>query len=145
MKLNNKGWGLSFLIVIGALFILILIFISLRIRSMTHQIKDDDKKDSNKSSDNRVIDGGLYDSLEAVLKRAGEAYTVDNSYVIDNIDDHLIVNYSELKSRGYIESLADPNGSGDCNGYVLIKLDYSVQSFIKCQNYETSNYNLWVD
>ena len=41
MKLNNRGWGLSFLIVIGAIFLLILIFISLRIRSMTHQIKDD--------------------------------------------------------------------------------------------------------
>ena len=41
MKLNNRGWGLSFLIVIGTIFLLILILVSLRIRSMTHQIKDE--------------------------------------------------------------------------------------------------------
>ena len=145
MKLNNRGWGLSFLIVIGAIFLLILIFISLKIRSMTHQIKDDNKEDSNKSSENRNIDSGLYSSLETVLKRAGESYTVENSSIIDNADDHVIVNYSELKSKGYIESLADPNGNGNCDGYVFIKLDYSVQSFIKCDGYKTTNYDLWVE
>ena len=143
MKLNNKGWGLSFLIVVGALFLLILIFVSLRIRSMTHQTKDSDK--NNKTNESTTIDGGLYESLELVLKRAGESYTVDNASQIDNISDHLIVTFYDLKVRGYIESLADPNGAGNCDGYVFIKNDYSVQSFIKCANYETTNYSLWVD
>ena len=145
MKLNNKGWGLSFLIIVGTLFLLILIFVSLRIRSMTHQVKDDDKDDKNKSSENMTIDDGLYEPLELVLKRAGESYTIDNSSEIDNISDHLIVTFQDLKLRGYIESLADPNGTGNCDGYVFIKHDYSVQSFIKCDSYKTTNYDLWVD
>lgn len=145
MKLNNRGWGLSFLIVIGTIFLLILILVSLRIRSMTHQIKDDDKDDKNKTSETTTINGGLYESLELVLKRAGETYTIDNSSEIDNISDHLIVTFNDLKARGYIESLADPSGNGNCDGYVFIKNDYSVQSFIKCSGYETTNYNLWVD
>ena len=145
MKLNNKGWGLSFLIIVGTLFLLILIFVSLSIRSMTHQVKYDDKDDKNKSSENMTIDDGLYEPLELVLKRAGESYTIDNSSEIDNISDHLIVTFQDLKLRGYIESLADPNGTGNCDGYVFIKHDYSVQSFIKCDSYKTTNYDLWVD
>ncbi|MBR5662038.1 MAG: hypothetical protein IKX00_00115 [Bacilli bacterium] len=145
MKLDNRGWGLGFLIVIGALFLLILIFVSLRIRALTHQTKSDDKSDKNKTNENTTIDSSLYETLEQVLKRAGESYTINNSSLIDNIDDHITVDYEELKSSGYIESLADPSGNGNCDGYVFIKNDYSVQPFIKCSNYKTTNYDLWVD
>ena len=145
MKLNNRGWGLGFLIVIGAIFLLILIFVSLRIRALTHQTKEDNKSDKNQSTETTTMDSGLYESLELVLKRAGEAYTIDNSSLIDNISDHLIVDFEELKTKGYIESLADPKGNGNCDGYVFIKHDYSVQSFVKCSSYKTTNYDLWVD
>lgn len=145
MKLNNKGWGLGFLIVIGTLFLLILIFVSIRIRSITHQSKDDNKSSNNSSSENMTIDSSLYVSLEQVLKRAGETYTVYHTTLVENTSDHLIVSFDTLKSEGLIESLSDPYGNGDCEGYVFIKSDYSVNPFIKCSKYETLNYSLWVD
>lgn len=143
MKLNNRGWGLSFLIVIGVIFILILIFVSLRIKGMTHQLKDDDK--TSKTIQKEEMNNSIYLSLEQALYKAGESYTVYHSSLIDNTSDHLIVWFDTLKQEGFIESLADPNGAGNCNGYVLIKNDYSINSFIKCSNYETLNYTLWVD
>lgn len=144
MKLNNKGWGLSFLIIVGVIFLLILIFISLRIRSMTHQLKDDDKKTS-KTSEKKTIDSSLYKSLEERLLKSGETYIVVEHNIIDSINNYIVVPYTTLKEKGYIESLADPSGKGDCAGYVLIKNDESVQPFIKCESYETLNYDLWVE
>lgn len=143
MKLNNRGWGLGFLIVIGALFLLILIFVSMRIRSMTHQLKDDKKTDN--SSENSKINKDIYVALEERLKKAGETYTIYHPSLIDNTNDHLIVWFDTLKSEGLIESLADPSGNGNCSGYVFIKTDDSVQSFIKCEDYKTLNYDLWED
>ena len=148
MKLDNRGWSFNFFIVVGTLFLLILIVVSIRIRSMTHQFKEDNKEDSNKSSEKSTInktDDNVYVLLEQTLKKAGDSYAALNSSMVDDIDDHIIVSYETLKSNGFIESLADPNGSGDCDGYVFIKSDYSVQPFIKCSNYETLNYSLWVD
>lgn len=142
MKLNNKGWGLSFLIIIGVIFLLILIFISLRIRSMTHQMKDDDKKNT-KTSEKTKVDASLYKSLEERLKKSGETYIVVEPNVIDSINNYLVVSFNTLKEKGYIESLADPSGNGNCNGYVLIKNDETVQPFVKCESYETLNYDLW--
>ena len=146
MKLNNKGWWLGFLIVIGTIFLLILIFVSIRIRTMTHQMNN--KKHENKTTENRKNDSvntGLYSVLEQTLKKSGETFTIYHPTLIDNIDDHLIVWVSTLKQEGLIDTLDDPEGEGECNGYVFIKNDGSVQSFIKCSKYETLNYTLWAD
>lgn len=145
MGLNNKGWSFSFFIIVGAIFLLLLIFVSIRIRNMTHQAKKDNKNDSVKTKENTTINDGLYTSLEQVLKRAGESYSVYHTALIDNTTDHLIVSFYTLKEEGFIESLADPDGSGDCDGYVFIKNDYSINPYIKCHNYETLNYSLWVN
>ena len=83
MKLNNKGWGLGYLIVVGVLFILILVFVSLRIRALTHQFKDD-KKDNKKSSVKSDVNTDLYRTLEARLEKAGESYAVYHHTLIEN-------------------------------------------------------------
>lgn len=145
MKLNNRGWGLGFLIVVGAIFILILIFVSIRIRTMTHQADTKEDTKTSENSKNESVNTGLYSILEQTLKRSGETFTIYHPTLIDNIDDHLIVWASTLKQEGLIDTLDDPEGDGECNGYVFIKKDGSVQSFIKCTKYETLNYTLWAD
>lgn len=149
MKLNNRGWGLNFLIIVGALFILLLVFVSIRIRSVTHQIKEDGKK-SNSSNKEYVPDNNeVYILLEQSLKKAGESYSVMVTIpAVLDYHDQFVVKYETLKNSGYIESLRDPSGNGDCEGYVLIKVDdgnNSVDPYIKCEKYKTLNYDLWVD
>lgn len=143
MKLNNRGWGLGFLIIVGVFFLLLLILVSMRIRSLTHELKDSDSK--NETSENTSSSGNLYVSLEEVLKKAGESYTMYHGSLVENTSDYFTVWFDTLKNEGFIESLPDPEGAGNCSGYVLIKNDYSVYPFIKCSNYESLNYYLWVD
>ena len=145
MKLNNRGWGLGFLITIGTIFIIILIAVSIGIRSMTHQLKDDKKDSKSSDSTTTTTNNSLYELLEASLQKAGESYTNYHPTMVENTEDHLIIKYDTLKNEGFIETLKDPNNDGDCAGYVFIKHDYSVQSFIKCKDYTTTNYELWVD
>ena len=145
MKLNNRGWGLGFLIVIGTLFLLILIFVSFRIRSLTHQLTDDEKNKISEKTTNDSINTGLYKSMEETLAKAGEMYALEHPTLVDTTTDHLIVWLSTLKQESLISSLDDPDGDGECSAYVFIKQDGSVQPFIKCNKYETLNYSLWVD
>jgi len=144
MKLNNKGWGLGFLIIVGVLFLLILIFVSLRIRALTHQFKDN-KKDKKETSEKSSVNTDLYRTLEASLEKAGESYSIYHLTLMENSSDHVIVWYETLKNEGFIESLPDPEAEGECKGYVMIKDEDSVESFVKCSKYETLNYDLWVD
>ena len=72
---NNKGWGLGFLIIVGVLFLLILIFVSLRIRALTHQFKDN-KKDKKQTTEKSSVNTDLYRTLEASLEKAGESYSI---------------------------------------------------------------------
>ena len=143
MKLNNKGWGLGFLIVIGCLFLLILIFVSIRIRSLTHQQKKNNNSESTESSQTNY--DGIYTSLEGQLQKAGESYAVYHPTLVENTTDHIIVYFYKLKEEGFIESLPDPEADENCVGFVMIKNDGEVKPFIKCNNYKTLNYDLWVE
>jgi hypothetical protein len=146
MKLNNRGWGLGFLIIAGVIVILILIVTSIKINNL---IKDNRKSnDSNKNSQqtdtsDNVETSALYKTLETNLEDAGEAYLIYHETLLDNTDDFIIVKYDTLKSEGHITNLPDPVGNKNCDGYVMIKTDFSVKPFIKCSNYKTLNYDLW--
>lgn len=142
MKLNNRGWGLSFLIIVGVIFLLVLIFISIKIKSLTKQVKKENT-DNNQGTVHNKVDNQLFEQMEIKLSKAGESYTVFHSTLVENTTDHLIVTFETLKSEGFIESLPEPDGTGDCDGYVMIKNDSSVNSFIKCKDYKTLNYDLW--
>ena len=145
MKLNNKGWGLGFLLVFGALFLLILIYVSFRIRSMTHQLTDDEKNKISEKETKDNINVSLYKSMEDTLSKSGEMYVLDHPTLVENTEDHLIVWLSTLKQESLIGSLDDLEGQGECSAYIFIKQDGSVQPFVKCSKYETLNYSLWVE
>ena len=145
MKLNNKGWGLGFLIIVGAIFLLILIVSSIKINKFIKDSKDDSKKQQNTSTDTKVDNNAIYTALELRLEDAGESYIVYHETLLDYVEDHIIVKYSTLKDEGHISSLPDPDGEVNCDGYVMIKTDFSVKPFLKCTNYKTLNYDLWVD
>ena len=143
MKLNDKGWGLGFLIIAAVIIFLILIVSSIKINNL---IKESKKTNSNSTKiNNNVDDSALYKTLETNLEDAGESYVLYHETLLDYTDDYIIVDYETLKNEGHITSLPDPNGNKNCDGFVMIKTDYSVKPFIKCSKYKTLNYDLWVE
>lgn len=146
MKLNNKGWGLGYLIVVGTVIIIILIISSVKIRNFIRENQESNKKKQNDAVDTIKTDNNaIFTALELRLEEAGESYTVYHETLIDNTEDYLIVSYDELKEEGHISSLPDPDGDKSCDGYVMIKPDFSVKPFLSCTNYKTLDYDLWVE
>lgn len=139
-KLDNKGFGLVSVIVIGCIFILILIFLSIRISSM----KKNNKNNKSEQASTQVTDVTLYKQVEKTLQDAGESYVIYHDELSDYSIDFLIVNYSTLKEEEMIKSLADPNSDKPCDGFVKINNDGTVEPFIKCKNYTTNGYNDWI-
>jgi hypothetical protein len=116
MKLNNKGWGLSFLLVVGTIFLLILIFVSIRINSMTK------KHNQNRKLQEEIVDSSkssnpLYSALETQVENAGKSYVVYHSTLVENSSDHIIVSKNKLIEEGFISDLSDPDGNGTCDAY----------------------------
>lgn len=140
MKLNNKGWGLSTLIIFGVIFILILVFISIRINSI---VKYDKKNDNVDSEENVKANDPLYASLEEKLIKSGESYLIYHQTLLDNEDNYIIVSTDELKSEGHLANLVDPVTKGECDGFIKIDSTEVISPFISCQNYKTTDYDLW--
>lgn len=149
MKLNERGWGYKSLIIFSALFIVILIGVSVVITRYTKTLKDDKKKKENNTQEKTNIENQTnsytYQILERDLQNAGESYSVYHSTLIDFTDTYLIVNSDVLEQDGFSETIEDPVDGSPCDGYVKIDSDGDVKAFIKCQEYKTPDYDLWVE
>ena len=142
MKLNNKGWGLTYLIVAGCIILLVLIISSIRINNLIKESKKSHKEPESVETKD-VSYSAFYKTLEEELEKAGDSYSLYHETLIDNATDHVYVTYNTLKEEGYISSLPDPEGSSSCDGFVIIYNDYSIKSYINCQNYKTDGYDNW--
>ena len=138
MKLNNRGWGYNSLVIFGTIFLVILLFVAIAIKTF---IKNEPK--SNES--NTTSATGVYSSYEGTVKKAGETYKIYHETLVNNSDNVIIVNEDTLYNEGLLEKLYDPSGDGYCSSFALINLDGTVKGFISCSEYETSNYDLWVE
>jgi len=146
MKLNNKGWGLTYLIVAGCIIILVLIITSIKINNLIKESKNSsDSNQSEKTNNNDYDFSSFYTSLEESLIKAGQSYSLYHSTLIENSGNYTLVTFDTLKSEGYIDNLPDPSGGKSCDGYILIYSDYSIKSFIECEKYKTEQYDEWID
>lgn len=143
MKLNNRGWGYNSLVIFGTIFLIFLIIVSIGIKTMIKN--NSNKDDANYVEVKNENYGSVYASYETLFKRAGETYALYHETLVNNSDDVIIVNEETLYNEGLIEKLDDPSGNGYCKGFALINIDGTVKGFIKCDNYQTDNYELWVD
>ncbi len=125
MKLNNKGWGTTEMIVIS-LALLIALIVSIYFISKLYG-------SFSLSNSNKI-----YVDLENNLVKATRKYVRDNDI---NVVTNYRVSYELLKQNGYINELKDSNNK-DCNGYVIItNLDSKVyyKGYVICENYVTEN------
>ena len=125
MKLNNKGWGTTEMIMLSCGLLLALLvsvfFISQLYKNLGKEVSNN------------------YLKLETDLANAGERYIKDKHI---NVENTLVVNSETLILDGYISDLKDKDGN-ICHGYVNVSnknntLEY--KGYIKCNNYETSSY-----
>ncbi len=126
MKLNNKGWGTTEMILLSCGLLIALLVAAFFISQLF--------KSFNKQAQSNYLE------LETKLIEAGKNY-VDN-YNIE-INDTFKVSSEILRLDGYINDLKDQDGNL-CTGYVRVNnidniLEY--QGFIRCNNYESPNYS----
>ena len=126
MKLNNKGWGTTQMILLsgGILLALLIVvyFISMLYGSMDASVR------------NRH-----YVELETTIESATKEYIYRNNI---QIDSEKRVSLETLINEGLIKEFNDGNGN-KCDGYVMItRIDVanSYKGYIKCQNYQSNNY-----
>lgn len=126
MKLNNRGWSTTeMLLLSGGLFIALLVaifFISKLYGSLELS-----------TANNQYVD------LENKLERAAKDYINKNNIIVT---DELQISLNTLKSGNFITDLKDKDNN-ECNGYVkvvVINEKYYYSSFISCENYKTTNY-----
>ena len=119
MKLNNRGWGLTQMIIMSTILFFLLFVVSYYIYVFYNKLDE--------------RDGSQYFALESKLKSAAVLYSKNISSPSGRVSLYT------LKSLGYIDTFNDEDGRV-CNGYVIYN-DDRFDSYIRCNNFVSSNYD----
>ena len=138
MRLNEKGWGLNTLLIVGSIFIVILLFVSITIKNFISRMKEDNKS-------NQTVSVSPYETLENNLKKSGESYVSYHNTLVTLSNESLTISFDQLHDEGYIDNLYNEDTDENCTGYVIIYNDGTVKPYIKCINYVTEEYYDWID
>ena len=136
MKLDNKGWGLSTLLIC---FFIILFFLIISVYyAHTFSTKID-----NEQNESEELNNNYYKELESNINFIVNDYINSGKIVVNNGSTTLL-GLSELKQLGFTENIIDEVTKNECSGYVIIKNINNVMdinSYLKCDNYITEGYN----
>lgn len=137
--MNEKGFGLKeFVIIIAVVFICMII-----IMALTQNIIDEEKE--NIKEETKEVEKVTYKDLENKLKKAAERYQNDNYSSNINNEEVWILSYSMLKEEEYLKPIYDIKAKDkECKGYVEFvqdKAKISYTPYLKCENYQTKNYD----
>ena len=136
MKLDNKGWGLSTLLIY---FFIILFFLIISVYyAHTFSTKID-----NEQNESEELNNNYYKELESNINFIVNDYINSGKIVVNNGSTTLL-GLSELKQLGFTENIIDEVTKNECSGYVIIKNINNVMdinSYLKCDNYITEGYN----
>ncbi len=126
MKLNNKGWGTSTMILLS-LGLLVALLVAVFFISALY------------GSFGNSIGNRKYLDLENQLENAAGEYIRKNDVKFEN---EITIYLSTLQEAGLINEFKDSDGN-DCNGYVVITKPDLVNIYegrINCSNYTSRNY-----
>ncbi len=138
MKLNNHGLGLKYLILYSVVIIIAIFFIVVFSRQAREGLGDV-FKDS--------IKGNItYSTIEKNLVEKSLAY-IEKYYKEEiGLGTITVTTGNLLKFQMLNESDLITSEKDSCKGYALIKKNNGTllaESYIKCNNYETKNYQSW--
>lgn len=154
MKLDNRGWGYRDMIIYSCILLFCLLLSVYFVNSLYNDLeKSAERQKINSSSSDVVevpkkedkednkIDYSYYFDLEDKLKEATIKYIKNEN--VDLSNGLVTINSSILVDKGYLKDFYDQYGVR-CGGYsnVLVEenYEYSVQSYILCNDYSTAGY-----
>lgn len=143
MKLNNRGWGLSDMIIFCAILIIALFFVVF----YAFQFKKENSTESIPETHSENIRETItYPSIENKIREATLAYM--QKYYDGIISGEVTIPTSNLIYNHLLEeSDLITSDKDSCDGYALVYLkenqDYEIEAYIKCNNYRTNEYQSW--
>lgn len=129
-KLNNKGWGLSSMIVYTTIILIALLVATFYVIALYSDLDKNLYGSSNKK---------VYEESEERLKNNAIKYIKARTY--DN--GNYVVTYEILKNANYIDKIVDNKTDNECDGYIKVEVNnslYKAKSYLKCDNYVTEGY-----
>ena len=138
--LNNKGWGLSTLVICLAVILFFLLISFVSAINFNNKIESENKNETN--SGDQIIDNEYYINLEKNMDQAAIKYINSNISDFEN-NETIMISAKRFIEYGYLENMIDLISKNECNGYSIIKNyngTYKVTSYINCDNYKTDGY-----
>lgn len=129
LKLNNKGWGLSSMIVYTSIILVALLVATFYVIALYSDIDRNLYGNRNNS----------FYEYEEKLKNSAVKYMKSRT----NEDGQYTITYDVLRNSDYIERITDNKTSNECDGYVKIDIkdsNYDAKSYLKCDSYITEGY-----
>ncbi|MGN1268468.1 MAG: type II secretion system protein [Candidatus Aphodocola sp.] len=140
MKKNNKGFTLVELL---AVIVVLGIIMSIAGTAVLKQKKKANLEEA-KKLEKTIADLGpsiySYEYLLGDKEKDGYFY---KSYKNLRVESSIKISFAELKEAGYLksETISNPAGNGNCEGYLEVKKGPEFNAYISCDNlYETSGY-----
>lgn len=138
MKLNNHGLGLKYMILYSVILILAFFFVVVFARQASDGFGDIFKENIKGNITYASIENHIEEVTLSYMKKyyKEEVGLGTITVTIDNL-----LKYQMLSESDLITSEKDI-----CKGYALVKKEsgsLQAQSFIKCTNYETKDYQSW--
>lgn len=139
MKLNNHGWGLNQMLVLCAVllfFLMIAVFFIIQLsNSLGDVLRDSMVGKVTYAMVEETVENAAKDYIDTYYKE--EIGTGTITVTVDNLLKYEMITENDLKPSDETNS---------CTGYALVKKEngeLNVDSYIKCSNYETNNYQAW--
>ena len=129
-KLNNKGWGLSSMVVYTTIILIALLVATFYVIALYSDLDNTLYGNSNKK---------LYEESEEKLENNAIKYIKARTYD----DGNYVVTYEILKNANYVEKIIDNKTNKECDGYVKVEVNNSLfkaNSYLKCDSYVTEGY-----
>ena len=140
MKIDNKGWGLTtMLLMVAVIFIALLTatFFSIRLNAMLGKQNNESEEKVQKAVNETYYIGKLNEMTIAVNN-----YVNDNGVILSK--DKLRINLTTLVNSNYINEIYDSLSNNVCSGYSYVYLNNDnikqVNSYLKCDNYTSIGY-----
>lgn len=138
MKLNNHGLGLKYLIIYSTIIILAVFFIVVFSRQASDGFGDIFKESIKGNITYSTIETNISEKTLVYMKKY---YKEEVGLGTITVTTDNLLKYQMLSESDLITSEKDT-----CKGYALVKKaggSLQAQSFIKCTNYETKDYQNW--